>query len=190
MTEKKTTWARFQMFVIAAVFFGPLAVATWMYYSGALTPEGRVNAGTLLEPIVSVVDELPESRIAQGTDGHWALIYMNEGVCDDACKDALYTTRQSRLMLGREMERVIRVFLHGDTPPDTVFIESEHAGLITAIDSGFSGLLKNKKPASLEEGGYFLMDPLGNLVMYFEPTINPREMVDDIKRLLKLSRIG
>ena len=148
MTEKKTTWARFQMFVIAAVFFGPLAVATWMYYSGSLTPDGRVNAGYLLEPIVSVIDEVPDSQVAKDADGHWALIYVNEGVCDDACKDALYTTRQSRLMLGREMERVIRIFLHGETPPDTVFIENEHAGLITAIDSGFSGLLKNKKPAN------------------------------------------
>lgn len=190
MTEKKTTWARLQIFVIAAVFFGPLAVATWMYYSGSLTPEGRVNAGTLLEPIENVIEAVPDSKVAKEADGHWALIYVNEGECGDPCQDALYTTRQSRLMLGREMERVIRIFLHGDTPPDTVFLENEHAGLITAIDSGFSGLLQNKKPATLEEGGYFLMDPLGNLVMYFEPTINPREMVDDIKRLLKLSRIG
>ena len=190
MTEKKTTWARFQMFVIAAIFFGPLAVATWMYYSGALTPEGRVNAGALLEPIVSVIDEVPESETARAADGYWALIYVNEGACDEACVEALYTTRQSRLMLGREMERVIRIFLHGDTPPDTVFLENEHAGLVTAEDSGFSELLNKKRPAALAEGGYFLMDPLGNLVMYFEPTINPRAMVDDIKRLLKLSRIG
>ena len=34
------------------------------------------------------------------------------------------------------------------------------------------------------------MDPLGNLVMYFEPETDPRDMVEDIKRLLKLSRIG
>ncbi|MEL7184913.1 MAG: hypothetical protein AAFN50_00585 [Pseudomonadota bacterium] len=190
MPEKKTTWARLQIFVIAAVFFGPLAVATWMYYSGSLTPEGRVNAGALLEPIVNVVETLPGSQTAQAADGHWALVYVNEGDCDEACRDGLYTTRQSRLMLGREMERVVRVFLHGNSAPDTVFLENEHAGLITAQDGSFSELLKNKKPARLEEGGYFLMDPLGNLVMYFEPTMNPRDMVDDIKRLLRLSRIG
>ena len=32
------------------------------------------------------------------------------------------------------------------------------------------------------------MDPLGNLVMYFEPEIDPSDMVEDIKRLLKLSQ--
>ena len=190
MSEKKTTWARVQMALIAAVFLGPLVVATFMYYSGSFVPEGRVNAGALLEPTVNVLDAVPESETARNADGYWVLIYANDGQCDAACEDALYTTRQSRLMLGREMERVQRVFLHGETPPDTVFIAEEHAGLITTRDSGFSELLNNKKPATLEAGGYFLMDPLGNLVMYFEPTINPRDMVDDIKRLLKLSRIG
>mgnify|MGYP003626061973 FL=1 len=34
------------------------------------------------------------------------------------------------------------------------------------------------------------MDPLGNLVMYFEPGLDPGKMVEDIKRLLKLSSIG
>ena len=41
-----------------------------------------------------------------------------------------------------------------------------------------------------DDGGYYLVDPHGNLVMYFGPDIDPRDMVDDIKRLLKLSRIG
>jgi len=34
------------------------------------------------------------------------------------------------------------------------------------------------------------MDPLGNLVMYFVPDVDPSDMVGDIKHLLKLSRIG
>ena len=98
--------------------------------------------------------------------------------------------RQSRLMLGKEMDRIRRVFLHGHSPPDTVFLADEHQGLITIEDSRLDSLLKNKKPAELPAGGYFLIDPLGNLVMYFRPDIDPSDMVDDIKRLLKLSRIG
>jgi hypothetical protein len=98
--------------------------------------------------------------------------------------------RQGRLMLGKEQSRLTRVFLHGDSPPDTVFIASEHQGLITTQEAPLSIALKNKKPAELPDGGYYLVDPLGNLVMYFRPDMNPSEMVDDIKRLLRLSRIG
>jgi len=93
-------------------------------------------------------------------------------------------------MLGKEMDRVRRVFLHGDSLPDTVFLTEEHPGLITIEDSSLSGLLNNKRPAELPAGGYFLIDPLGNLVMYFQPDLDPAKMVDDIKHLLRLSRIG
>ncbi|MDH3952764.1 MAG: cytochrome oxidase assembly protein, partial [Gammaproteobacteria bacterium] len=63
-------------------------------------------------------------------------------------------------------------------------------GLITLQDAALRVVLDNKKPESLPAGGFYLIDPLGNLVLYFGPGINPRDMVDDIKRLLKLSRIG
>jgi hypothetical protein len=190
MTEKKTTWARVQMLLIASVFFGPLAVATYMYYSGSLQPAGRTNHGALLQPIVSVAEALPESETVIQGDGLWLLIYSNQGDCDAICENALYTLRQSRKMLGKEADRLVRVFLHGESSPDKVFLEAEHAGLISLKDSGLSALLHNKKPAKLPVGGYFLMDPLGNLVMYFVPEIDPGDMVGDIKRLLKLSRIG
>lgn len=190
MTEKKTTWARLQMLLIASVFFGPLAVATWMYYSGTLQPQGRTNHGTLLEPIVSIALELPESEISRVGDGYWLLVYSTEGLCTATCEDALYTIRQSRKMLGKEMDRLKRVFLHGESRPDTVFLADEHAGLITLRDSSLSALLNKQKPATLSAGGYFLMDPLGNLVMYFEPDIDPSDMVEDILHLLKFSRIG
>jgi hypothetical protein len=93
-------------------------------------------------------------------------------------------------MLGKEMDRLKRVFLHGVSSPDTVFLADEHAGLTALRDDDLSALLNNKKPATLSSGGYFLMDPLGNLVMYFEPETDPSDMVGDIKRLLNLSRIG
>ena len=51
-------------------------------------------------------------------------------------------------MLGREMDRLQRVFLHGETLPDTVFLDDEHAGLISMQDSELMTLLNNKKPAS------------------------------------------
>jgi hypothetical protein len=178
------------MLLIASVFFGPLAVATWMYYGGALQPEGRTNNGVLLEPISSINSALPDSEIVGLGDGFWLLLYSNDGACERSCEEGLHTLRQSRKMLGKEMGRLRRVFLHGDSSPDTVFLADEHAGLITLRDRDLSLLLNNKTPAALAVGGYFLVDPLGNLVMYFEPNIDPSDMVEDIQRLLKLSRIG
>ena len=191
MTETKQGKGRVQLLLIAAVFLGPLVLAAWLYFAAQdLTPEGRSNNGVLLQPIVNLPDMLPGSALHAHNDGHWVLLYANTGACDEACKYSLYTLRQSRLMLGKEMDRLIRVFLRGDTAPDTVMLAEEHEGLITLQDSSLSDLLYNKKPDDLEAGGYYLVDPLGNLVMYFEPEIEPGAMVEDIKHLLELSRIG
>ena len=191
MTKKKDIKGRLQLTLIALVFFGPLILAAWLYFSGeGLQPRGRTNHGTLLEPMVNILEALPESAIAAHIDTQWLLIYRNQGICGDTCRQALYTVRQSRLMLGNDMDRLERVFLHGDSVPDTVFLADEHAGLITLNDSGLHELLENKKPAELAAGGYFLVDPLGNLVLYFRPDIDPGKMVEDIEHLLKLSRIG
>jgi cytochrome oxidase Cu insertion factor (SCO1/SenC/PrrC family) len=191
MTKQKDPAGRVQLLLMSLVFFGPLILATWLYVSGTgFQPTGRTNHGELLEPLVNIGDVLPDAPIHEHNEGHWLLVYSNTGTCGGACEFALLTMRQSRLMLGKDMDRLRRVFLHGDTAPDTVFLTNEHSGLISIQDSNFSDLLHNKRPPELAAGGYFLVDPLGNLVMYFSPDIDPGDMVEDIDHLLELSRIG
>ena len=190
MSEPQRKSVRPQLLLIAAVFFGPLIIAAWMYYGGHFDRSASSNNGALLEPIVNLAEQLPDSTLLERGKGSWLLLYSNEAACTESCKQALYTMRQGRLMLGKEQGRVLRGFLHGAAVPDTVFLANEHQGLITTQEAPLSRALQNKKPAELPDGGYYLVDPLGNLVMYFRPDMNPSEMVDDIKRLLKLSRIG
>ncbi len=190
MTKQNQTWARVQMLFIALVFLGPLVVAAVMYYGGAFTPAGRTNHGALLQPIVNVAETLPQSSTLIAIDGRWALVFIHSGDCGAPCRDRLYALRQLRRMLGKDMDRLERVFLHSDNSLDTVFLENEHAGLIARRDDSLVELLNNKKPATKADGGFFLIDPLGNLVMYFEPSIDPGDTIEDIHRLLKLSRIG
>lgn len=191
MTESQRKSGRFQLVLVALVFFGPLLVAAWLYYGGYLAGSGeRTNHGALLEPIINLGVTIPGSELHRYNEDHWLLLYATDGECGDDCRGALYTTRQSRTMLGREMERVVRVFLHGPAAPDRVFVDAEHQGLVTLEDASLSVLLEKKRPAELPAGGFYLVDPLGNLVMYFRPDIEPSDMVDDIKHLLRLSRIG
>lgn len=182
---------RLQLLLLALAFLGPLFVATWLYYSGAaLQPEGRTNHGTLFDPVISLHGQLPATTLFERTGKTWVLLYSHGGPCELDCRDALHTLRQSRLMLGKNMDRLSRVFLHGETAPDTVFLAQEHAGLIVFEDADLYELLRDRTPASLPDGGYFLIDPLGNLVMYFRPDLDPSNMVDDILHLLRLSQIG
>jgi hypothetical protein len=188
-SERPSTWPR-QFVLLALLFLLPLVIAMWLYYGGrVLQPEGQTNHGAILEPIVNLGEALPNSRASALADGRWLLVYANSGECKTGCRDALYRLRQSRLMLGKDMSRVQRIFLHGPAAPDTVFLE-QHPGLLLVEDREWSRLLAERKPLHLAPGGFFLVDPLGNLVMYFAPDIVPGDMVDDIEHLLDLSQIG
>ena len=191
MSERPGSTGRRKFALVAAVFAVPLVFAIFLYYGGeSLQPTARSNHGALLEPIVNLHESVSNREFRDAAKDHWVLLYSNEQICEEDCRDALYTLRQSRLMLGNDMSRLVRVFLHGESPPDTVFIGQEHAGLITLQDRELSRFLATRRPSQLAPGGYFLVDPLGNLVMYFPADIVPGRMVDDIEHLLELSRIG
>jgi len=191
MSNPNRASSRALLLMIAAVFFGPLLFAGWLYYKGELVqPIGRTNNGALLEPVTNLVDVLPDSPLYEHNPGYWLLTYQNRGDCDEGRRRGLYTTRQLRRMLGKEMDRVRRIFLHGESLPDTVFLADVQKGLISLRDEDLSELLDQKRPIGLAAGGYYLIDPHGNLVMYFHPDLDPGDIIDDIKRLLKLSRIG
>lgn len=190
-TGQKRPRGRPQLVLVALAFALPLAAAAWLYFSDSgWRPAGTSNHGALLTPIVNVYDAGPGSPLAGRAREYWVLVYVDTGNCDTECRDALYRLRQARLMLGKDMNRVQRVFLHGASTPDTVFLEREHGGLIALQAPALTRLLDKKRPAHSTPGGLFLLDPLGNLVMYFPADIEPRDMVDDIAHLLRLSRIG
>lgn len=190
MSENLSGGGRLQIGIIALVFFGPLILATWMYSTGRLQPAARTNHGELFEPIVELKDILSKNTHPHDTQQAWRLLYMNMAACDAACTSALYRQRQIRLMLGKERERVSRLFLHATSAADKVPRGDEDAGLITINNKGLAELLEGQRPSEIPAGGIFLIDPLDNLIMYFSPDLAPGDIADDLKHLLELSRIG
>jgi len=182
--------AQIQITLIALVFFGPLIFAAWMYYSGRLAPTATSNHGDLIEPLVSLQASAAGERLGAQWPGLWQLVVSETGECGEGCREALVRMRQIRLMLGKDMDRVGRVFLHGNVAPDRVWLDAEHPGLKTTNDMALVALLAEHRPAASQSGGMYLVDPLVNLVMYFPPDLDPADVVDDLKHLLKLSRIG
>lgn len=189
MTEQLSRGGRLQISIIALVFFGPLLLATWMYSTGRLQPNTSTNHGVLLQPIINLREFLPASPVLD-TAGPWRLIYMHMTQCESECADALHRQRQIRLMLGKEGDRIARLFLHGSVKPDGALNDDLRAGLITIGDNGLAEVLENSRPDGVPAGGIYLVDPLDNLIMYFSPNIEPGDMADDLKHLLTLSRIG
>lgn len=182
---------RGKLVLLALVFLAPLGIAAWLYFSGSgLAPSGRTNAGTLLEPFVNLDTPGLDEASGGATRDRWVFVYADPAACAEACRDQLLRMRQTRLMLGNDMQRLVRIFLHGEIAPDTVWLSEQHPGLITIRNDALLAVLEQNRPGGKGAGGLFLVDPLGNLVLHFAPDLDPQEMLSDIEHLLELSRIG
>jgi cytochrome oxidase Cu insertion factor (SCO1/SenC/PrrC family) len=192
------------LLALAALFFAPLAVSFYLYYAGDWRPGHRVNHGDLLNPARPLPElALPLARAgdaAMHTDAQflrrkWTLLYWGAGSCPARCRIDLYNTRQVRLALNRDMDRVQRVFVAAGPCCAWDYLDREHPDLIivaaTQAAAPLSALLPSYggiDPATADR--IYLIDPLGNLMMSYAPDAKPKGMLEDLKRLLGLSSVG
>lgn len=189
---------------VALMFFAPLALSFYLYYGKHWHPGGRVNAGELIDParplpaLALPLAAPPGDSAAAQTNpqflkGKWTLLYVQHGRCGDECLRALYDTRQVRLALDREMHRVQRVFIGDGDCCDLQQLLAAHPDLI-AIRAGSADepLLASlpQQSGSIDPHRVYLIDPLGNLMMFYPADAKPKGMLEDMKRLLRLSSIG
>ena len=204
MTQDRRAHDRRQrrlLIVLALMFFAPLGLAFYLYYGhGTWHPGGHVNAGDLIQP-ARPLPSLSLPLWGSGTTDpnflkrKWTFLYVAAGPCAEACRTRLYGTRQVRLALDRDMNRVQRVFVADPDCCDARWLHEQHPDLIT-IGAGAAAtplltLLPGRDGATLAAAPrVYLIDPLGNLMMSYAADAKAKGMLEDMKRLLRLSSIG
>jgi hypothetical protein len=186
------------LLVVAAIFFVPVIAAFALYYGNLWRPSGSSSKGELITPARPL--DVAGLRRAEGTSvgpevfaGKWTLLYIGDGACDADCRQALVFGRQSRLALNNEMTRVQRVFLATGNCCANDYFAAEQPGLI-ALDASSPDAAKllAQFPAARAQS-LFIVDPLGNLMMRHDAnaaTQTSKDLLTDLKKLLKLSHIG
>lgn len=193
---------RITLLIIIGIFAIPLATAwIWSANTDQIKPSGTTNKGTLIEPPrpISLDDSIElEGFAAEDTLRRiWTLIYVANNDCNSACQDRLYRLRQVRMALGpQRMDRVQGLLLNrGEFSPSTqAVLEKDHYGLmIEDLDNTqrITGALTELFGAEFETLGHiYLVDPFGNLMMYYPGETSAYSIKADLKRLLKVSRAG
>jgi len=188
---------RLYLILIIACFLVPLALSWWLV--GHWRPSGSAQHGELLNPAQPLV-ELPFSLGGQPADatafqGFWVLIHAASAAeCAAPCQTALYDMRQVRLALGKDLERVKTLVLLDGPPMEELrqWLEVEHAEMaVGSTDAATQDRLNAAFPIpGRADEWIYLVDPLGNLLMRYPVTVDPSGILKDLKRLLRLSKIG
>jgi cytochrome oxidase Cu insertion factor (SCO1/SenC/PrrC family) len=152
-----------------------------------------MNYGELLPP-----RPMPDApvRLVEGREfkmselhGKWVLLQVDSAACDQNCRQKLYYLRQARLTQGKDMQRIERVWIIDDNGTPEPSLLQEYAGTWLIQGAG-SALLAALPAANSAKDHVYVIDPKGNLILRFPRDADPRKMVKDITRLLKVSQIG
>ena len=198
-TNSEVIASRLKLLLVVFLFLGPLFAAfVWYYgFDASLAPEGQSNHAPLISPVVQIQQFENQSSKNQSVDfswlkKKWTIIHIVGSDCDDSCKQSLYNTRQTRIAVGKDINRIQRlIIIHEPDLVEQVGLNHTDATMIHPSQSGIGKQLESIVDAA--EAGVndaVLIDPLGNAMMIIPLELDPRLLLKDLKKLLKLSHIG
>ena len=127
--------------------------------------------------------------------GRWTYVLFAPGDCGDVCQRQLYLTRQTRIAVSKDIPRVQRLLVLGRQPSSELAqrLREEQPELHWVVSSEQAGPLMQQFSGEGFDplgGQFFLVDPLGNLMMFYDLEVPSKGLLKDLQKLLKISQIG
>jgi cytochrome oxidase Cu insertion factor (SCO1/SenC/PrrC family) len=193
--RRRTVAGRLRMLLVLAVCAAPVVASYLAYY--VVQPAGRTNYGELIEPPRPMPAALPlatldgQAQAPAALQGQWLLVVVGPAACDSACERRLLEQRQLREMLGRERDRLDKVWFITDGAPLRAELQRalQSAPATTLLRVPERELARWLQPATggtLEQHLY-VVDPRGQWIMRMPSTPDPMRVKRDLDRLLRAS---
>jgi hypothetical protein len=191
---KRTRIGRFKMLLVFLACAAPVVASYFTYY--VVRPDGRRNFGELINPQRTLPDLNGTTQDGKTVNlralkGQWLLVTVAGGACDVACQDYLYLQRQLRESMGKEKDRVDRVWLVDDTVavPEAIRPALRDATVLQVPKQQLEAWLAPQAGQPLRAHLY-VVDPMGNWMMRFPANLsaqNAPKAKADLERLLRAS---
>ena len=185
---------RWKMLAVLLVCAAPVIASYFTYY--VIRPEGRRNFGELIEPqrpLPSLMASDLSGRQVPLSDlkGQWLLVSVSSGACDAACVQQLYLQRQLREVLGKDKDRLDRVWLVNDEQavPADLLPGLKEATVLRVPQAELANWLTPAPGQTLAQHLY-VVDPLGNWMLRFPANldlVSAAKAKKDLERLMRAS---
>ncbi len=192
MARPDTRRGRWKMLAVLLVCAAPVIASYFTYY--VIRPEGRRNYGELVDPqrpLPALAAVSPEGQRIElpALKGQWLLVSVAGGACDTVCQQHLYFQRQLRESLGREKDRLDRVWLVSDEAAIPSALNTALQGATVLRVAGLEQWLRPAEGHKLADHVY-VVDPIGNWMMRFPANMDAAGAAQakrDLERLLRAS---
>ncbi len=162
-------------------------------------PSVTNNYGELLSPVVALPetelvridnDVANKELIEKSLRGKWLMLTRDSGACETVCLKKLYAMRQTRLSIGREQDRVVRVILVDDDIAPSPALVKEFQGTIWISAKVLPWLAKLPSAEANARNHIYGVDTLGNVFIRYKADPDIKRMMKDFQQVLKASQIG
>lgn len=191
---RRTHIGRIKMLLVLLVCAAPVLASYFSYF--VLRPQARSNYSELILPTRSLpalpLRTLDGQPVAADTlRGQWLLLALGPADCPADCAQRLYLQRQLREMLGRERDRVDKLWLvtdGGDVPAAlrTTLGADPSLQVLRVPRDALAAWLQPEAGRALEDHLY-LVDPMGEWMMRVPADPEPARIKRDLDRLLRAS---
>ena len=187
---------RIKFLLIVFIFTVPFVISYYLskdYHAGRELQTS--NYGSFINPIVELSQSTFDDYSGENLNVNqhltkWSLIYRMPKNCSQRCSDEIYLIRQVNIALGKDMNRLERVIVLNQTVPssevDDLVIKYPKAIVVKNNSSTFI----NEINKITDRHVLLLTDPLGNVILGYDEGFEGKKLLKDIKKLLKLSKIG
>jgi hypothetical protein len=193
--RRRVVGGRWRMLLVLAACAAPVIASYFTYY--VVRPEGRTNYSDLILPTRPLPADLGLTQL-DGTPvdpatlhGQWLTLLVFDAACDAACEDRVLLQRQLREMLGRERDRVDRVWLvTGAAVPSPLLQQAAAAtGALTVLRADAGAVARWLAPAAGQglHDHLYIVDPMGAWMMRAPAEPEPQRLKRDLERLLRAS---
>jgi hypothetical protein len=192
LESRRTRNGRLKMLAVLLVCAAPVIASYFTYF--VIRPEGRTNYGELILPTKAMpalpLRQLDGTSVAANTlKGQWLLVVVGPSTCGEACEKQLLMQRQLREMLGRDRDRLDKLWLitDGGQPAAALRAAAEAAPSVQILQVEREALASWLSPAdghSLEQHLY-VVDPMGDWMMRMPADPEPARVKRDLERLMR-----
>lgn len=191
---KRTRIGRIRMVLVMLVCAAPVIASYFTYY--VVKPTGSAAYGQLINPqrplpALTATGQDGKPVDLRSLKGQWLLVVVAKSGCDTVCEQNLYLQRQLRESLGREKDRMDRIWLvsDGTPPPERLSKALQGATVLRVPQPQIAQWLAPADGHQLDEHIY-LVDPLGNWMMRFPAGMDAAGAAKakrDVERMLRAS---
>ena len=175
---------RWQLVLIVAMVIGPMILATGMYKLQFWVPDSRSYHGELIGNGQTRAD-----IGVQADEDRWQILVTAPKDCAVDCQQLVYLARQIQVALGRDASRASHALASAQplSADYAAKLQREYPQLQRyPLDlSTFSRSANDQGAPQL-----WIVDPHSNLVLRYDARVKGKDLLNDLRHLLKLSNIG